>query len=532
MEKTMGKLAKIKTFYLSHKKTSIIILIVFVLLCYWGYKKFFVAPAPTRYVTTIAQKGTIVSSVTGTGQVSTSNQIDLKSKNSGTITYVGVSSGDQVKKGKLLFSIDARTATKAVRDAETNLISAKLDLEAAKVQNNNTDTNQQTSVNNAYNNLLNSSLEAVPVDNTINSSSSVSAPTISGNYVLGKEGVINIHFYNSSGGTSFSATGLTNGSGLTSSYIAEPIGDSGLYLKIPTNFNGSGTDWVINIPNKNASNYLSNYNSYQSALQNQAQSDSSSQTNLLNIKAKELSVAKAENALQDAKDSLSDYSVYAPFDGVIASVSGKVGDISSGALGTIITNQKIATITLNEVDVAKIKLKQKVTLTFDAVADLTITGEVAEIDSVGTVSSGVVNYTVKINFDTQDDRVKSGMSVSASIITGTAQDVITVPNSAVKTKNNVIYVETFSAPLTTPLAGVQGSPSNVLPTQVEVVTGLSDDTSTEITSGLKEGDIVITKTIGSSTTKTTTPSILNSMSGNRGGGGASAGSSTKAMRLD
>jgi multidrug efflux pump subunit AcrA (membrane-fusion protein) len=140
--------------------------------------------------------------------------------------------------------------------------------------------------------------------------------------------------------------------------------------------------------------------------------------------------------------------------------------------------------------VAKVKVNQKVTLTFDAIEDLNITGEVAEIDALGTVTQGVVNYGVKIIFDTQDERVKSGMSVSAAIITDIKQDVLLVPNAAVKS-NNGQYVEVLE---------------NNIPRNQTVETGLSNDTMTEITSGLKEGDKVITQTITANTTQTQTQS--------------------------
>jgi len=72
--------------------------------------------------------------------------------------------------------------------------------------------------------------------------------------------------------------------------------------------------------------------------------------------------------------------------------------------------------------------------------------------------------------------------------------------------------------------GTQGSTSSVLPKQVTVQTGLVNDTSTEITSGLKEGDIIVTKTITSTVSKTSTsaPSILGAVGGNKSG--SSAGS--------
>ena len=118
-------------------------------------------------------------------------------------------------------------------------------------------------------------------------------------------------------------------------------------------------------------------------------------------------------------------------------------------------------------------------MTLDAVSDLGITGEVVEVDGLGTVSQGVVNYTVKIAFDTQDERVKSGMSITANIITNIKQDVILVPNSAVKSSNGefVLILD------------------NNVPRNQTVEIGLSNDTMTEIISGVNEGDEVVTQTI-------------------------------------
>ena len=240
----------------------------------------------------------------------------------------------------------------------------------------------------------------------------------------------------------------------------------------------------------------------------------------LDTKSLQLSIQQKQNALQDVKDNLAYYYIRAPFSGTIASVPiQKGGNIGSGTiLGTIITSQQMATISLNEVDIAKIQLGQKVTLTFDAVPGLSITGKVVQIDSVGTVSQGVVDYNVKISFDTFDNRIKSGMSVNASIITDIQQDVLTVPNSAVKNQNGSTYVEMFDIPLTAPLPGVQGSPSITPPRQQTVSVGVSNDTSTQIISGINEGDEIVTRTIVPTTTTANAPSILGSTT-NRGSSG-------------
>jgi hypothetical protein len=189
----------------------------------------------------------------------------------------------------------------------------------------------------------------------------------------------------------------------------------------------------------------------------------------------------------------------------------------------LVTQQKLAELSLNEVDVAKVKVGQKATLTFDAIEDLSLTGVVAEVESLGTVSQGVVSYKVKINFDTQDEQVKSGMSVSAAIIIDVHQDVLTVPNAAIKNQGTTYYIETLNNP-SAEVAGVQGVTSASAPQQQTVEVGLADDTSTEIILGLQEGDHVISRTITTkATSAATAPSLFGASTNRTGGTGAAGG---------
>ena len=133
-------------------------------------------------------------------------------------------------------------------------------------------------------------------------------------------------------------------------------------------------------------------------------------------------------------------------------------------------------------------------------------------------------YVGNLPFNLTLDKLKEifskfGEIEDATIITNMKQDILVVPNAAVKSQNGTSYVETFNIALTAPLAGVQGSPSLNPPTRTTVEIGIANDTNTEIISGLKEGDIIVTKTITGTTTKAT-PSILNTMGGNRAGSGA------------
>jgi len=229
---------------------------------------------------------------------------------------------------------------------------------------------------------------------------------------------------------------------------------------------------------------------------------------IIDIKSQELTVLQRKNALADARQKLADYTIRAPFAGVIAKINIKLNDeVSAGtAAATLVTKQQVAEISLNEVDVAKIKVGQKVTLTFEALENLSTTGTVAEIDTIGTVTQGVVYYAVKITFDTQDERVKPGMSVSANIITEVRPDVLLVPSPAVKSQNNgEPYVEIMES---------------AAPRAQQVKIGISNDTSTEIISGLKEGDRIVTQTIDPAAASQTTQqqSIFSSFGGGGGGG--------------
>ncbi len=218
------------------------------------------------------------------------------------------------------------------------------------------------------------------------------------------------------------------------------------------------------------------------------------------------SLRAAELKLQDANQELTYYSVAAPFDGIVAKIPIQEDeDVSAGtAVATLVTSQQMAVISLNEVDAAKIQVGQKATMTFDAIDGLTMTGEVAQVSPVGTVSQGVVSYEVQVGFDAQDDRVKSGMSVTTAIVTQVKSDVLTVPNSAVKTQGEMSYVETLEGVKRSSSSTSDYLTSDATPSRITVQTGISNDTLTEIVSGLKEGDVIVTQTIKSGTAQTAT----------------------------
>ncbi len=239
---------------------------------------------------------------------------------------------------------------------------------------------------------------------------------------------------------------------------------------------------------------------------------------LLDIQSQQLVVTQREHALEDAQEKLNDYTIRAPFEGDVAAIPIHMQDAvsPSSTLATLITRKRIAEISLNEIDAAKVSVGQKATLEFDAVEELSISGSVMEIDTVGTVSQGVVSYIVKIAFDIQDDRVKPGMTVNAVIATDRKQNILAVPNGAVKSTEQGHYVEVPSS--------AHGAKSNELPRRQIVEIGISNDQLTEIISGLNEGDRVVVRTIAAQAQQQQAPSLFaapGSSGGLRSGQGGS-----------
>ncbi|HEX6976773.1 MAG TPA: efflux RND transporter periplasmic adaptor subunit [Patescibacteria group bacterium] len=175
-----------------------------------------------------------------------------------------------------------------------------------------------------------------------------------------------------------------------------------------------------------------------------------------------------------------------------ASTSTKLGIIKSAA-------NPILSFNLAEIDVPKVKIGQKATITFDSIPDKTFTGKVVAVDKTGAISNNVTSYPAIIILDTTSDLILPNMSATASIIIETKSDILIAPTSAVQTQSGASTVRVLK----------NGQVENV-----EVTTGLSSDTQIEIVSGLQEGDEVVTGTVASTGTRTT------SVFGGGFGGGA------------
>lgn len=238
-------------------------------------------------------------------------------------------------------------------------------------------------------------------------------------------------------------------------------------------------------------------------------------------------VESAQMSLSSSALSLQNYSptMYAPISGVITGLSLREGSVIPAQAVSSSTNtlsQNIAYITtsslpivsvsLTEIDIPKVQIGNKATLTFDAFPDKTFTGKVFSINTTGSVSSGVTSYPTTIILDTENAGIYANMSTTANIIITSKDNVLYVPSSAVVTQNT---------------AGVTGNETVVrklVNGKMEysvVETGISSDAGIEIVSGVNEGDEVITAvvTATSSPTSGSSSSPFGIRTGGMGGGG-------------
>ena len=157
----------------------------------------------------------------------------------------------------------------------------------------------------------------------------------------------------------------------------------------------------------------------------------------------------AENKLSNTQDNVDDYTITAPISGTVITKNVKVGDkISKSSSGTttMAVIYDLSTMTLemsvDELDVANVKVGQSVEVTADAVEGETFTGTVTNVSLQSSYSNGVTNYPVTVTLD-DTGNLLPGMNVDAKIILDSSEDALVIPASALM-RGNRVYVKKSS----------------------------------------------------------------------------------------
>ena len=195
----------------------------------------------------------------------------------------------------------------------------------------------------------------------------------------------------------------------------------------------------------------------------------------LNLEIAELNLESAELNLEKAV-------IVAPFDGVVTDITlteGKeisTATLASPAISLVDTGEIELRGFIDEIDVGMVKLGQAANITFDALPDEEVKGEMAFISPVGTTLAGVVSYDTTITLENPVAGLRDGMSVTAEVIIERRDDVLVIPNRAIR--------GTLKNPKVVVLADEQEE-------EREITLGLTDGINTEVLSGLEEGETVV-----------------------------------------
>ena len=223
-----------------------------------------------------------------------------------------------------------------------------------------------------------------------------------------------------------------------------------------------------------------------------------------------MNLSDAQLSLDNLYDTLEDYTITSPISGTVIYKNTKVGDkidnSNASTVMAIVADMSVIKfdISVDELDISKVALGQEVTVTADALDGKTFSGYIDYISIVGTTNNGVTTYPVTVIVNNPEGLIP-GMNVEATIIVESSKDTLMIPATALN-RGNTVWVKSDSASAAngkTP----QDSQSHAKTdsenadsiyngyTQVEVETGLSNDSFVEILSGLSEGDEVLITTV-------------------------------------
>ncbi len=576
----MSYLYAMRAFIARHRALSVLAVCVIVGGGGAAYAYLHGEETETRYILGTVETGSIVATVSGSGQIVASEEAEIRPKVSGDITSIRIKSGQRVTRGQVIATIDATDARQALTNARLDLDAARLTLErdtsqapidSERLDDALTEAREAladeydaiyTSISDAFialpavmsesdNLLYDSDLSVtaqnisyyqnlfISADDTTRRLIQDSATRADQDYDTARDAYTDVYarFKKISRSTSAEdletmladteSTLLLVSQSLTSTVnLIDAVVDQieRRNWTMPAGVPAQQTSARAQLTDANAA--LSAVAAQSASLRTKKKAVTTAAQDVelaaignpsgsdpFELQLQRNEVQKMEAAVREAEQALADHTVYAPFDGVIASIDADLYDAisSTAAIATIISDGKTASLSLNEVDATAVSLGDSVSLTFDALENLELAGTVSEIDARGTVSQGVVSYTVKIALEGDDERIKPGMTVNADIVSDSRDSVLRVPSSAVKSNPRGSYVLVFANEYPTSREGVV---TDEEPTQVMVETGIADTESVEIISGLSEGQQIIVRTTGATPTTTAAPS-----GGFRGPGG-------------
>jgi len=216
-------------------------------------------------------------------------------------------------------------------------------------------------------------------------------------------------------------------------------------------------------------------------------------------------VNQAQSAVNAAQATVNKLSIIAPIDGQVAIVYSQPGDmVSAGTKAAVLYDRSkmYVDVMVTEDLISTVKIGNPAAISFTGLK-IETTGKVAIIDPIGASSSGVVNYTVRVELDEPDPQIYIGATATVIITTSDPQNKLFVPVGAVLNDNQGEYVMRVNN---------DGSIE-----RVQVVTGDISNETVVVTGDLAKDDLVELFTSSAATASTTTNQNRGGLFGGIGG---------------
>lgn len=524
-------------FLLRHRRLILILgialitAIVGVWYFYFGSQRRVMATQNVIQEYATVEKGNIEVTVTGSGTIESSSVKDIASEVSAKVKTVNIAVGDTVQKGDVLFELDSSDLETQIRNKQKTV------------------TNYQKTVNEYTKDISNLNIYA-DTSGYVTNSKIVKGDNVSKNSVLFE--VIDDSYYVLKANFHYNAYNpIQVGDSVTMmvddafNYMSGTVSKVS-DLKQHYEYGGEIQEVEIQVENPgytlegvtvsqitvstqtNANIMALSSSTFETLQSTSFKSKSSGTVATLNIHDGDYitagtlvavlenddlyeNLSEARTALSDAQTELSDiredysfYTITAPIDGVVTSVSVNVDDYvrSESTIAKIVNNTEVEfQISVDELDILDIEIGQEVKVTIDALEETATTpliGYVTEIALEGTNMNSVTSYPVTISLVGSDD-IRMGMNCTAEIVVKSAEDVLVIPVEAANARKNQYFVALEDG------------------TQKEIEIGIYDEDYIEVVSGLSEGDRVQLPIRVISNSSSSEESSMNNMGGFMGG---------------
>ena len=557
---------------------NLVIVVAIAAVGFWGYSTLHPKAAAAALSTVTVSRGDVSSTVSSSGTVISPSDIALAPTTTGTLAKLNVKVGQSVHAGEVLAQMDTTSLKSAVAQAQSSLIQAQANLTSAQATADTTASttaiqlqNDQTAVTTAQNNYAYQQTLIASSQATDQTTVQTALNKLNYDKNLASQ---NVAIYQSSVDTAKNSltnaqltyndyVGLYGPAGITLTWCASINTvnancttlnqDNNAVISAQTAYNNALVTQQQNLA-KDAQTIASDQQSYNDALATAAlnlkknaqtlasaqasidsaqsalklyQLQNSNSTTATTIAVDQAQITVAQSNLVTAQKNLAGATVKSPVSGKIASISNTLigatispnttpTNGSTGATGFIVLTDVgglQVTAGFSESDVAKIAVGQTTSMAFTALPNEVGDAKVSNIALLPTTSSGATTYTVTFQLTGKIEGLKPGMTATATVIVADSPNAISVTSRAVTTRGQVSTVN-----VVTTVKGKQ------VETPTPVVVGIVGDSSDEILSGLKVGQLVALPAVTSSSSSSALTGVPSTLGGaGLGGGGLGGG---------